>query len=307
MSTSRALRLVNRQLHDGVKDIMRQEARLQPDYHLDLMYLKDGSIWTTWTSTPVLSRHINTLYATFQLFDCPAELETLVNGTPNYIFQGGDSGPPFIVWILYHVLGVHLKKGPWPHDDTHDDEGTTAADGEEQQGHQGGLIIQSLVIDVSAASEPGILPLENPSHRPGSKRFSEASFFSRRTRNNEELKGQSEGIQAAAQFTAFIRDEFSSLASVNYYTGSYGEFLYDRIGTVDIRPDGDETGFINLAKFPERDYLGSSWSHERNSKHYAECIVATTKTRRKAGLPVAPLSLHLQKFLAERGVTFDNS
>ncbi|KAK2590395.1 hypothetical protein QQS21_011932 [Conoideocrella luteorostrata] len=307
MNTSLALQLVSRQIYSEMKGVMRREISLRPDYHLDLMYLTDGSIWSGWTSLPVLTQRVRTLYATFRLFDCPPELENLIDGEPYSVFNGGDGGPPTITWIFYDALNSLLNRGPWPNERTTEDDLNAATVKTLHRHREPGMVMDNLVIDVLTSLDPEILPLDCPSYRLDATRYPPWRFlFSRFTSGDKAIMELSEGEQAATQLKRFIREELDNIAKK--YMQSYGELLYHRVGAIDIRLNGEPQDYIDLAVFPHlhpgSDYYNVS-PRDKSRVSYAKWIVKTSKKRKEVGLPVAPLSLHQRTYLEESGVDYD--
>ncbi|KAK3314389.1 hypothetical protein B0H66DRAFT_568351 [Apodospora peruviana] len=111
------LLLTNRQLHDETRAMLKRSfsfdtkpARL-PSYTLDVVYLKDCTLWSTWLSVPARAPHVDTVFTQFRLFNCPDGMR-IATDTKRDMFQIGCGGPPPIMWPLYHLLICAPKFGP---------------------------------------------------------------------------------------------------------------------------------------------------------------------------------------------------
>lgn len=74
-STALPLLLVNRLINRHVQDIMATERSIR-DYAIDIMFVKMAGLWPTWTRVPVLTRHVDTVHATFRIFNPAPDLDS---------------------------------------------------------------------------------------------------------------------------------------------------------------------------------------------------------------------------------------
>ncbi|KAF4980209.1 hypothetical protein FZEAL_3720 [Fusarium zealandicum] len=103
-----SLLLVNKQVHIEVKDVL---GHVPADYHVDIMFVKRYGLWTTWTIPRLPStQYIDSVHATFRLFDPTDDLEPRFRNSLN--FEGGAGGPEPALWAFYNLLIVLLCRGP---------------------------------------------------------------------------------------------------------------------------------------------------------------------------------------------------
>ncbi|POR33301.1 Putative transcriptional regulatory protein [Tolypocladium paradoxum] len=293
-SSSPSLRLVNRQLYAEVTETMGRKSRRRPDYHLDLVYLDDGSIWPTWTSVPVLAEDVGTVHATVRIFHCPPELETPGERKHAPFFMG-DGSPPAIVWALYHTLVVFLECGPRPRQ------------GDEEQSNRGpGMTMQKLVIDVLSATEPGIVHVAYPPSFSTFDRMRWHDPLTRMDRSGRSLMSDDddEGLVAANLLARFLETEMRRLLGLSCNTFDYGCVLYEHIGEVQVSVNGESRASMDLAALlaqaPFREGLSSSQVQRRGAM--AEWIVDATRRRAEAGLSLERPGGLQRRLLSEKGL-----
>ncbi|VUC24562.1 unnamed protein product [Clonostachys rosea] len=106
-SSALSLLLVNKQINIETRHVIEHA----PDkYHVDVMFLKDYGLWTTW-SIPALprTRYIESVHATFRIFE-PQGLKTRFRDSMKFDYTS--IGPPWSSWSLYQMLMSLLRAGP---------------------------------------------------------------------------------------------------------------------------------------------------------------------------------------------------
>ncbi|UQC86028.1 uncharacterized protein CLUP02_11527 [Colletotrichum lupini] len=99
--------LVNRQIHAEAKALL---ATRGTHCRLDVMYVKECGLWPTWLAVPRATRHADSVRVQFRIFDPPSDVNPDWKNEEQ--FRGGSGGPPFIVWNFYAMLSGYLQYGP---------------------------------------------------------------------------------------------------------------------------------------------------------------------------------------------------
>ncbi|CAM1500627.1 Fc.00g097890.m01.CDS01 [Cosmosporella sp. VM-42] len=255
------LLLANKQLFGETKGLLSRKRSQRANYAIDIMYVKNSGLWSTWLSAPFLTTDIGTVHTTFRLFNQPNNLPSEMN-FPN-MWRGGDGGPPSGVWIFYHMITQFLdqKIGPWP----------LRAETEAET-----ITVQRLVLDVLTPVEPDILSLAAFPHRPGHDWMDRA----RRTRN------ESKGLPAQV-FADFIKREIGGLLCMGYYTTGYGDILHERFGIIEIRVGGEPYHSWDVSeifsKLPLNDDQWGTFSMAERKASYRKWKLEAAEKRRRAG------------------------
>jgi hypothetical protein len=102
------LLLVCKQFHAEVQDVL---SRLPNSYHVDIMFVKNYGLWTTW-DIPKLpaSRYIDKVTATMRIFEPTDHLDDRFKRSLS--FRRGDGGPEGAVWGFYQLLTDLISEGP---------------------------------------------------------------------------------------------------------------------------------------------------------------------------------------------------
>ncbi|KND91042.1 putative transcriptional regulatory protein [Tolypocladium ophioglossoides CBS 100239] len=291
---SAPVRLVCRQFCTEVAEMTNRKSMRLPDYHLDLMYLTDGSLWPTWTCVPMLTDKVGTVHVTVRIFHCPAELQT-PGERRDAPFFGGDGGPAHIVWLFYHTLGVFLQCGPRPWL------------GAGVRNHGPGMSMRRLVINVLSATEPGIVHVAYPASFDGFDRIRWDDPLMCIDRSGRSLLSDDddEGVVAADLLARFLETEIRSLLGLSYHTFRYGGVLYEHIGEVEVRVNGEHRARMDLASLLAQapfvegfgPYAKVQWRRD-----FAEWIVEATRRRSAAGLALEPRGEMQRRLLRENGL-----
>ncbi|KAF4430457.1 hypothetical protein FACUT_8823 [Fusarium acutatum] len=103
-----SLLLVSRQFHTEVQDVA---TRLSNNYHVDIMFVKNYGLWTTWDfAKRPTSRYIDKVTSTIRIFDPTDDLDDRFKDSLS--FRGGCGGPEPAVWAFYDLLIGLIEQGP---------------------------------------------------------------------------------------------------------------------------------------------------------------------------------------------------
>ncbi|OHE98406.1 hypothetical protein CORC01_06197 [Colletotrichum orchidophilum] len=222
--------LVNRQLHAEAKALL---ATRGTHCRLDVMYVKECGLWPTWLAVPRATRHADSVRVQFRIFDPPSDVNPDWKNEEQ--FRGGSGGPPFIVWNFYAMLSGYLQYGPTAF-------GSVVADPAK-------FTIQNLVLDV-------LPPPPGQKHdrlvSGGAPRPPAHDMFERfTTMVMDPEKRESRGITwpcppqgkenliPAEKLAFFMCCQIGGLLSMYRDWADFGATLYEGIGTIQIRVNGE--------------------------------------------------------------------
>ncbi|KAL5328757.1 hypothetical protein ACEPPN_002261 [Leptodophora sp. 'Broadleaf-Isolate-01'] len=100
-------------------------------YKLDVMIVEDNLLWATWLYVPTTTTMVEEVHVTFRTMGA--------SPTRSCGYNGGDGGPPRIVWDFYHLLERFLLVGPV---------------GRQKQHHDKNIKIRHLILDVQTPDVP---------------------------------------------------------------------------------------------------------------------------------------------------------
>ncbi|KAI4866574.1 hypothetical protein F4820DRAFT_246783 [Hypoxylon rubiginosum] len=254
------LLLVSRQVSREAKDVLCGIGD-SPNCMLDIMFLKDESLWPTWLSIPKLQRNLGTVYTQVRIFHVPDHLRI---DYADDLYNSEDPGPPPVVWLFHHLLASFLRNGPLVVDENDD---------------SGGFTVQTLILDFLPASEKGILPLAS-----FIQYFKEVDDMSASTSTDYDwMRGTLDESLLVAEYLAhFIRALFLRLLNLGPPTMKYGKILYENVGDIEIWVNGRLRWCLDIPKlFSDVVFNhGVSTTHmlknEQRFKHWKE----TTSIRR---------------------------
>ncbi|KAF4344783.1 hypothetical protein FBEOM_1250 [Fusarium beomiforme] len=102
------LLLVCKKFYAEVQDVL---AHLPNVYHVDIMFVKNYGLWTTWNIPKIpTSRYIDKVTATMRIFQPTDDLNDRFKRS--LCFRGGDGGPEPAVWAFYALLTNLINEGP---------------------------------------------------------------------------------------------------------------------------------------------------------------------------------------------------
>ncbi|KAH8896120.1 hypothetical protein GQ53DRAFT_761084 [Thozetella sp. PMI_491] len=266
-----SLLLVNRQCHVEVKAaVMRQAA----DYTLDVIIAKDRTLWPTWTSVPVLTRNVDTVYTKFRIIDLDDK-----QSPKRFHYPPGNGGPCPAVWFFYGLLTSFAKYGPL----------NTVR---REKGVVGRFTMKRLIIDVCIS----------PEGKDHSFTFEPGHPFAPGNWPDSWLRPANLHVRDMPShcMARYLAGEIAALLLLDYYTMNYGMILYETIlEVIDIRVNGELQMAFNmvelLAAQPGQKYWGETPQYIRMRKEkFPVWLDWLTERRRRAleGLPLNGDSPH---------------
>ncbi|KAK1595477.1 uncharacterized protein LY79DRAFT_577867 [Colletotrichum navitas] len=242
-SPNNAILLVNRQLHDEAKTLLASKGT---HCRLDVMYVKECGLWPTWLAVPRSTRHADSVHVQFRIFDPPADVNPDWKNEEQ--FRGGDGGPPFIVWNFYAMLSGYLQYGPTAFS-------SVVAD-------SSSFTIKRLVLDVLPP------PPEEKHDRlvsGGARRPPAHDMFERFTTmvmdaEKRERRGITwprpqegkESLIPAEKLAFFMCCQIGGLLSMYRDWADFGDILYEGVGSIEIRVNGEPRRYFDLDEMLDR-------------------------------------------------------
>jgi hypothetical protein len=261
-----ALLLLNHQIHKEVKAVLRRMGG-KIDYDIDIIIVDQAELLPTWTRLPVLSSRVRSVKATFRIAGDFHLKESRSRKYSYRGFRGGDGGPNAIVWAFYNVLHRFLVLGP-----------VGKYNGEGQDNRQDReIIIDHLEIEV--LTPPHIDPKRFKPPRTRRRYEESEPGFEKPTVND---------VLSPDYLADFICNQIGYLLGLSYHTLSYGDILYERIGSIRILQDSVEKRHWELG-----DRLSKlTFSDPGSSREplFAALMTRIPEVRRKNGLSVEPNS-----------------
>lgn len=96
---------INRQLRRETLDIMSlMQLPSLRFYKLDVMIVEERTLWPTWLYIPTTTSRVEEVRSTFRIMGAA--------GGRRSGYDGGDGGPPVIVWAFFNLLERFLQVGP---------------------------------------------------------------------------------------------------------------------------------------------------------------------------------------------------
>ncbi|KAM0270620.1 hypothetical protein ACHAQH_009381 [Verticillium albo-atrum] len=247
-------------------------------YVIDVMFVKTSGLWPTWLSIPRLATHVDTLHASFRIKDLPEDMAPTFR-RKNW-WRGGDGGPPAAVWSFYWLLVGFLECGPvslkLP-------TGSSTAR----------FSIARLVIDVQLAEEGedhGVLESEHGRHEH--YMFGRGMWFVARREDGvlEKVRTLEETDPRrlpAEKLARFMGGELLMLLGLGRHSYGYGRVLYECIGVLEVRVDGDVRILMDLGELFDLFPAGSE--DDREMQHtwtpaFAAWKKETMALRKERGL-----------------------
>lgn len=258
------LLLTNRQLYDDTRDMLRREFSAQlPKYTLDVMYLKDCTLWPTWTSVPVRASHVDSVTAQFRLFNCPGGLP-MPRIPPRRGIFGSD-----IIWTFYHLFIAAVKFGPYGRP----------------------ITMRRLVLDFLPVEEDDILPMDPSTWGPASSlpdKLRAWNFYGQRLASGWTPPLDAK-VVGPAMVLDFLEAKLRRLLLFNIYCFDYCKILYESIGEIEIRLAGEVYANFDLAEeLAGREIWGPPGSERYTKWHSVFCPwrERVEARRRELGMPV---------------------
>ncbi|CCF32991.1 hypothetical protein CH063_00898 [Colletotrichum higginsianum] len=237
-SPNNAILLVNRQLHYEAKTLLASKGT---HCRLDVMYVKECGLWPTWLAVPRSTRHADSVHVQFRIFDPPADVNP--DWKNEQQFRGGDGGPPFIVWNFYAMLSGYLRYGPTAFS-------SVVAD-------PSNFTIKRLVIDVlppPPEEKHDRLVSGSSARRPAALDMFERFNTLVMDAEKRERKGITwprppegkESLIPAEKLAFFMCCQIGGLLSMYRDWADFGAVLYEGIGSIEIRVNGEPRRYFDL-------------------------------------------------------------
>ncbi|KAI1631901.1 hypothetical protein F4809DRAFT_130579 [Biscogniauxia mediterranea] len=272
------LMLVNRQLYSEVKEVMQLLSQTSdvPDYTLDVVYLKNCTLWPTWLSLPRPSPVLRTLYIQFRIFDLPDQLREMgwsYQDKPGSVYTPGNYLPSPIACLFHGFFAQTLERGP-----------LFAGDGSGK-----GLMARRMVLDF-LPTEGDLRPLGEYARRRNSRR--KRDFFAM----DDGWRPRSAELAAPEMLLHYVRGLLRFLLECVYLRHPYGRVLYARVGEVELRLGGEVVENLEIpdmfSQIPFPDMLGSDYGEGVGTELLSWKETVAVK-RQEAGFPdVAPYEEH---------------
>ncbi|OJJ43902.1 hypothetical protein ASPZODRAFT_19202 [Penicilliopsis zonata CBS 506.65] len=225
--TLHSLLLVNHQIAAETRAVL---TRSRKEYTLDLRVVNEKEVWPTWTMIPAPYRHLDKVTATVRLFDSGNSQQT--RAIDRY-FHTGDRTPPKITWCFYTVLERFLRCGPLAPSLPFISRFLARPIGFDQ-----GFTIKTLVLDFLSPPPP---PPKNPKETVKDGASDLAT-------SNEQESVDSMVLYKADWLANFVQMYMNALLMMSYHTAAYGGILYERIGNIELRVDGELLKAVPLDK-----------------------------------------------------------
>jgi hypothetical protein len=223
-----ALLLLNRQIHNEVKSVLRRMAG-KIDYDIDIIVADQAELLPTWISIPALSSRVRSVKATFRI----AGDFHLKKSRVRKFNRGFVGTPPYINWEFYNVLHRFLFLGPV---------GRYSGPGQDYYNGRG----QDIRKDRQVILDHLEIEVLTPTHIDP-KRLRPASYrrFYQQSEPGME-KPKRNYVLSPDYLTNFICDRIGFLLGMSYHALGYGDILYERIGSIRILQDGVEKRYWDL-------------------------------------------------------------
>ena len=201
------LLLVNKQIHVEIKDVLE---RIPADYHVDIMFVKSYGLWTIWTiPSPPRTQYINSIHATFRLFEPTEDLDPRFKHSLS--FRQGSGGPPSAVWSFYELLNCVFTYGP----------GYPSRESLHQKGLAPPFAIKRIIINVSA-------PTDGASHK--SIIWDDEKLSNMKLARREKGRVDNDvSVPTEQRLSSFMAIYLNMILNPSYHTMDYGSFLYENV------------------------------------------------------------------------------
>ncbi|CAL5874015.1 uncharacterized protein PFLUO_LOCUS8301 [Penicillium psychrofluorescens] len=286
------LLLTNRQIHGETQSALSRKNSKLP-YVLDISILNDYDLFPTWLSVPHLTNRVHALHVDVRLFGSiiPSKIAKRLLG------DGGRLG---FHWSFYALLERFLRYGPVDEKKEKRNPGlgeSEVSDPDElplfarrnPTFEDRDMVVEILTLDFQSA-EP-VLPF--PPDNIGYNEW-QGQHCAHRL-NFDQIDGpcQLEKYRTRPEWPAkYILSEILALLDMSYYTASYGNILYERIGTIRIlSPEGateiDLASRLAALRFTNpQDTFGNVWPAEDRLSQFWKWKQQTLARREQLGLPV---------------------
>jgi hypothetical protein len=246
--------LVNHQLQSEASSVLQ---RTKNNYNLDVILLQERYLVPTWLLVPKSGLQVDTFTCTLRIAgSAEPEESTGYSG-----FRGGDGAGPAMSWVFYSLLELFILYGPsMRRCETSNGDGTYS--------------IHNLVINVET-------PLGIDPNRFGPPL---TSTFHRRRKDDWAAT-----LLDPEYLADFIERDIKMLLNMEYHAAGYGEILYEHIGTITVKLDGETRFNKDLGVVLEKlapTYSDATSSRQKRVDAFTDWKPKAMAERRRLGLSV---------------------
>ena len=216
-------------------------------YHLDVMFVKEAGLWSTWAYAPTPVKHIDTLYTTFRIFGVPKCLEEDDDWCNAEQFRGGFRNISPHAMNYFDLLSGYLQYGA----------GSRQAS---RAVSRANYTVGTLIIDVLLPNEVDAQVMDHPPletrARDARDRLSGDVFTPNDTlfaRKGHWLPGwyrscvnDPPALFAADKLAYFLWSHICLLASLQAPYVKYSRLLFDGVGSIELRVAGQKRKELQL-------------------------------------------------------------
>jgi hypothetical protein len=271
-SSALPLLLTSKQVREETLENIRRDLI---HYEIDVKFVKERFLVPTWISIPVFSPRVHHLHATFQSLGAyerkmgPLNLKGPPYGIGD-IWRMGCGGPPLYVWTFYYLLVRFLEFG---------------ATGPVGSRSSRGVTVDCMELDFVDPEDTHFLP-------PGGDERHSAILHAYGAGGWSHEPVQMLRPEWLAKNLA---GNISGLLSMSYHEASYGAMLYEQIGRIVFKVNGNILHEFDLgqmlAELKFHDNFGGVVWHQR-VHHFTNWKQTTMKDRAKRGLKVVEPSVN---------------
>jgi hypothetical protein len=274
-SSALPLLLTSKQIN---AETLEAVGRASVQFELDVKFLKEHFLVPTWVSIPILSPKVHHLRATFQSVGTYERRIKPLSLKGRYrehdIWRTGCGGPCGYVWAFYSLLTRFLKFGPV---------GPTNPSTERP------FTIECLELDFLDPEDTSLLPPEAVT----SLEKDRAAFLHMYHANRE---GQPAQMLRPEWLANSLAGSIAGLLSMGYHEARYGSILYERIGRIVFKVNGDIIREFDLgqklAELRFNDSFGTEYSWNDRVQGWGYWKQTTLEYRAKRGLKVVEPSVN---------------
>jgi len=284
-ANSAALLRINRLFHDRTELALRRLFPNGTHYKLDALLVRERQIWPLWLKVPTLSTSIHTVDVTFRVFEAN-------NSKSSSMWRRGCGGPPQWVWIFYNFLRHFANFGPC----------SFIATKEAPDSQRRHVTVQTLNLNFVNDRPEAVHADDSEAHADWRERQRWGAGRRPRRRNGAEADEEPEKADKAIHpryLANGVINELRFLSRMGYHGASYGGFIFEHIGTVNVLFDGEAIDTIDygatlakLAATPDRGREIYTQTTFRESPGQCRVLAfwawkkRVVKRRKELGLPV---------------------
>lgn len=275
-SNSGSLLLTNQRLSAITQTVLARIQRI--NYTLDISVLNDVELYPTWVYVPRLTNRVSTLTVDVRLFGHVISRE-------DARAQVGDGGRLGIQWSFYALLERFLRYGPVGEKKGKKPGTGYFRDNPEYDDRE--VVIDTLVLDFESAERV----LSFPPAQVGYNRWS-GWLHVRAPRQSRGSLQLSDYTTRPEWCAAHLMGEITAILDMDYHTALYGMILYEQIGRIQIRVNGEVTEELDIAhrlaemRFTDAGQTFGYMSNENRISAFWKWKKWVLSRRQELGLPV---------------------